>query len=469
MPTVGDAAVRYATTPDGTHLAYQVFGEGPRDLLVVWGGISHIELLWDDPTLARIFRRLGTFARVIQFDRRGTGMSDRPSTPATIEQRMEDAIAVLDACGSTQACVLGESEGGPTSCMLAAAHPDRVSSLILYGPVIRMIGDQDFRYAPPRAVFDDVLEATTANWGSEDLTWAWAPSAAEDPRAREFIARFARLACSPGAYREQMQLNAAIDVRSILPMISVPTLVCHRRDDSAINVGQGRYAAKHIPGAQWVELPGEDHLLIAGDPEPLLDAVEVFLTGIRTGHDVDRIVTTVAFTDIVDSTRIVSRVGDQRWRELLDRHDTTLRTLLRRFSGREVNTTGDGMVASFEGPARAVEWALAVVKAAPDLELEVRAGVHTGACEVRGKDLSGLAVHVAARIGALAQPGEVLVSRALKDLVPGSGISFAERGVHTLKGLDQEWPLFAAEGQRDAGPAPAGPGGPWPGRTPSGG
>ena len=303
----GDA-IRYATTPDGTQLAYQVFGDGPRDLLVVWGGISHIELLWDDPTLARIFRRLGTFARVIQFDRRGTGMSDRPPTPATIEQRVEDAIAVLDACGSTRACVFGESEGGPTSCMLAATHPDRVSALILYGPVIRMIGDQDFRCAPAREVFDAVLEATTAEWGSEDLTWAWAPSAAEDPRAREFVARYARLSCSPGAYREQMQVNAAIDVRSVLPMITVPTLVCHRRDDSAINVGQGRYAAGHIPGARWVELPGEDHLLIAGDPEPLLDAVEVFLTGVRASEDVDRIVTTVAFTDIVDSTRVVSRL-----------------------------------------------------------------------------------------------------------------------------------------------------------------
>lgn len=437
---------RYAITADGTHLAYQVSGNGPRDLLIVWGGISHIELLWDDPTLARIFRRLGTFTRVIQFDRRGTGLSDRPPGPSTIEQRVDDAISVLDACGSKHACVLGESEGGPTSCLLAATRPDRVSALILYGPVIRMIGDQGFRCAPPMDVFEAALENTTAGWGSEELIWAWAPSAGEDPRARQFIARFARLACSPGAYRDQMRLNADIDVRPILPLIGVPTLVCHRRDDAAINVGQGRYAASHIPGAQWVELPGEDHLLIAGDPEPLLDAVELFLTGVRTGDDVDRIVTTVAFTDIVDSTRVVARLGDQAWKELLDRHDTALRTLLRRFSGREVNTTGDGMVASFEGPTRAVEWAQAVVGAAPGLGLEVRAGVHTGPCEMRGRDLAGLAVHVAARIGALAGPGEVLVSQSVRDLVPGSGISFAERGVHTLKGLDGEWHLFAAGG-----------------------
>jgi class 3 adenylate cyclase/alpha-beta hydrolase superfamily lysophospholipase len=441
----GDA-VRYATTPDGTQLAYQVFGQGTRDLLLVWGGISHIELLWDDPTLDRIFRRLGTFARVIQFDRRGTGMSDRPATPATIEQRMEDALAVLDAAGSTRACVLGESEGSPPSCLLAATHPSRVSGLILYGPVIRMIGDKGFPWAPTREVFDDALEATTAAWGSEDLTWAWAPSAGEDPRAREFVARFVRLSSSPSAYRDQMRLNAAIDVRSILPMIAVPTLVCHRRDDSAINVGQGRYAASHIPDAEWVELMGDDHLLIAGDPEPLLDAIEVFMTGIRSEHDVNGFVTTVAFTDIVDSTQIASRLGDQRWRELLDNHDAILRTLLRRFSGREVNTTGDGMVASFEGPARAVEWARAVVHAARDLGIEVRAGVHTGACEIRGKDLAGVAVHVAARISALAGPGEVLMSQTVRDLLPGSGIAVSERGSHTLKGLDRQWLLFAVYG-----------------------
>ena len=437
--------IRYAKTPDGLQLAYQVFGEGPRDLLLVWGGISHIELLWDDPTLARIFRGLGSFARVIQFDRRGTGMSDRPAGPATLEDRMQDVGTVLDAVGSERATILGESEGGPMTCLFAATHPERTEGLILYGPVIRMIGDASFPWAPAREVFEEALEAAAADWGSEELIWSWAPSAGDDPRARQFFSRFMRLSSSPGAYRDQMLVNADIDVRPILPLITAPTLVLHRDRDTSINVGQGRYAAEHIPGARYVELDGEDHLLIAGDPGPLIDEIEEFVTGVRSGRDIDRLATTIVFTDIVDSTRVAAQLGDRRWRELLDEHDARLRRQLGIFSGREVNTTGDGMVASFNGPGRAVGWAEAAVQAGQSLGVGIRAGVHTGECERRGTDLAGLAVHVAARVAALAQPGQVLATQMVCDLVAGSGITFSDPTTHDLKGVSGRWQLFAAQ------------------------
>ena len=436
--------VHYATAADGTRLAYQVFGEGARDVVIVWGGISHIEMMWDDPTLARIFRRLGSFARVIQFDRRGTGMSDRPGGPATLEDRMHDVGAVLDAVGSERAAVIGESEGGPMSCLFAATYPERVTALVLYGPVIRMVGDESFPWAPAREVFDAVLDHAVAHWGSEDLIWGWAPSIGDDPRARHFFSRFVRLSTSPTAYREQMWVNADIDVRAVLPMIAVPTLVLHRRDDTAISVGQGRYAAGRIPGARYVELEGEDHFLIGGDPGPLLDEIEEFLTGVRTGRDVDRVLATIVFTDIVGSTGLAAELGDRAWRDVLDRHDALLRRQLLRFGGQEVKTTGDGMLARFDGPARAVGWARSAIEAAAELGVQLRAGLHTGECELRGTDLAGLAVHVAARIGDLAAPGEVLVSAVVRDLVAGSGITFAERGTHPLRGLAERWALFAA-------------------------
>ena len=446
-------AVRYARTPDGIQLAYQVFGAGPRDLVLVWGGVSHIELFWDDPTLARIFRRLSSFARVIQFDRRGTGMSDRPSGPASLEARMQDIGAVMDAVGSDRAALLGESESGPLACVYAATHPDRTSALILYGPVIRMLGDPSFPWAPEPEVFAEALELTTAEWGSEDLIWGWAPTAGDDPRARQFFSRFMRMSSSPGAYRDQMWVNADIDVRRVLPHIAVPTLVLHRGGDSAIHVGQGRYAGRQIPGARYVELPGQDHLLIAGDPAPFLDEIEQFLTGVRSGLDVDRALATIVFTDIVASTELAARMGDGPWRRLLDEHDALLRRELLRFGGRQVNTMGDGMLASFEGPDGAVGWARSVVGGAPALGVQVRAGVHLGECELRGHDLAGLTVHVAARIGSLAAPGEVLVSAAVRDLAAGSGYALVDRGTHLLKGVPEPWAIYAVE----APPSSAGP------------
>lgn len=441
-------SVEYAKAPDGIQLAYQVFGDGPPDVLLVWGGISHIELLWDDPNLARIFRRLSSFARVIQFDRRGTGMSDRPGGPATLEDRVQDLAVVLDAAGSHQAAIFGESEGGPTACLFAATFPHRTAALILYGPVIRMVGEASFPWASARDVFDAALDATVDDWGSEDLIWGWAPSVGDDPRARQFFARFMRLSSSPAAYREQMLVNVEIDVREILPLIKVPALVLHRRDDTAINVGQGRYAAERIPGARYVELPGDDHLLIGGDPDPLVEEIEEFLTGIRPTRDPDRTVATIVFTDIVASTAAAARLGDQSWRRLLDEHDHVLRRQLGIFGGREVNTTGDGMVARFDGPGRAVKWARSVLEGVRPLGVELRAGIHTGECEVRGRDLAGVSVHVAARIASLARPGEVLVSKTVSDLAAGTGVEFLERGVHTLRGVTGRWPLLSVAGER---------------------
>lgn len=436
---------QYATTPDGLKLAYQVFGEGGPDLVLVWGGMSHIELLWDDPVLVRVFRRLGSFARVIQFDRRGTGMSDRPPRVATLEERMQDVVTVMDAAGSARAAIFGESEGGPMSCLFAATKPERTTALVLYGPVIRMVGEVTFPWAQSRESFEAALDLAEASWGSEELIWAWAPSIGDDPKARQWFARFMRLSSSPSAYRAQMLVNADIDVRAILPSITAPTLVLHRRDDTAIAVGQGRYAAEHIPGAHYVELPGEDHLLIGGDPDQLLDEIEQFLTGIRGARHADRIVATIVFTDIVDSTAVAARMGDEAWRRLLDEHDRVLRRQLGLCGGREVNTTGDGMVARFDGPGRAIDWAVSVIEAVRSLGIEVRAGVHTGECEVRGKDLAGLSVHIAARVAALADPGEVLVSRTVSDLAAGTGVAFRERGQHALQGVGGEWALLAVE------------------------
>lgn len=441
----GSPATKYANTPDGLQLAYQVFGEGERDLLLVWGGISHIELLWDDPVLVRVFRRLASLGRVIQFDRRGTGMSDRPAGAASLEERMQDVRTVLDAVGSEGAVIFGESEGGPMSCLFAATYPERTTALILYGPVIRMIGDRTFPWAQSREVFETALEWTASSWGSEELIWAWAPSAGDDPKTRQWFARFMRLSSSPTAYRDQMLVNADIDIRAILPVITTPTLVIHRRDDTAISVGQGRYAAKHIPQAVYVELPGEDHLLIGGDPDPVLDEIEEFLTGVRMDRHDDRIAATIVFTDIVESTAAASRLGDREWRRLLDEHDRLLRRLLGTCGGREVNTTGDGMVSRFDGPGHAIEWSLAVINAARDLGIELRAGVHTGECEIRGSDLAGLAVHIAARVAALAEPGEVLVSKTVADLAAGTGVRFGDRGQYKLKGVAEEWALFAVK------------------------
>ncbi|MGZ6974684.1 MAG: adenylate/guanylate cyclase domain-containing protein [Acidimicrobiia bacterium] len=413
--------------------------------MIVWGGVSHIELMWENAAFARIFRRLGSFSRVIQFDRRGVGMSDRTPGLATLETRMEDVRAVMDAAGCERVALFGESEGGPMSMLFAATYPERTTGLVLYGPLVRLIADETFPWAWSREDFEALLDSALSDWGAEDQIAFWAPSVADDPAARRFFSRFTRLSGSPGSFKDQMMMNADIDVRPVLHAVNVPTLVLHRTGDLVVDVHQGRYAARHIPGAKFVELPGADHFLMGGDPEQLVDEVEEFLTGVRGQHEVDRILATVAFTDIVGSTQRAAELGDREWRNLLDQHDAAVRRELQRFNGREVNTTGDGMLAAFDGPARGIRCARAITEAMEPLGVEIRAGLHTGECEVRGSDLGGLAVHIAARVGSLAAPGEVLVSSTVKDLVAGSGITFTERGTHVLKGVPDEWRLYSVE------------------------
>ena len=434
---------RYAEAADGTSLAYQVFGDGPRDLVLVWGAFSHIELLWENANVARILGRLASFCRVVHFDRRGVGMSDRPPGVSTLETRMEDVRAVMDSAGCERATHFGESEGGPMSILFAATYPERTNGLVLYGPLLRLIRDDDFPWALEIGDITQFADTLLADWGSEDTIGFWAPSLVDDPAARRFFSRLVRQSSSPGAARQLILTNAETDVRSILPAVTVPTLVLHRRDDLAVPVGQGRFAAEHILDARYVELDGADHLLMAGDPDVLVDEIEEFLTGMRGRHDADRVLATVMFTDIVASTRRLAEIGDRRWRSLLDQHDTVVRHQLARFSGRELNTTGDGLISAFDGPARAIRCAQAITEAVRSLGIEARVGLHTGECEVRGEELAGLAVHIAARVCELAASGEVLVSSTVKDLVAGSGIAFSERGTHALKGVPDEWRLFA--------------------------
>jgi DNA-binding SARP family transcriptional activator/class 3 adenylate cyclase len=439
---------RYARASDGVHIAYQVIGDGPFDLVEVGGFVSHLEFAWEGVEYAHYLRRLAGFARLITFDKRGTGMSDPVPVDAlpSLEQRMDDFRAVLDAVGSEQAALFGESEGGQMAALFAATYPERTRALVTYGAYARLRSAPDF----PLGQSDEFLEAFAtdmeATWGDEIPEGSvWAVNATRDPRFRDWLARWARNSASPGAAATLLRMDYEIDVREVLPTIRVPTLVLHRAGDPLIPVEQGRYFAAHIPGAKYVELPGEDRLIFAGDVDRIADEIEQFLTGHPPEPDPDRTLATVLFTDIVDSTRRASELGDKRWHGLLDQHDELMRREFERYRGREVKTTGDGFLAAFDGPARAVQCALAATAAIRRLGLEIRAGVHTGECEQRGSNLGGIAVHIAARVAALAQAGEVLVSRTVTDLVAGSRLEFADRDEHALKGVPGKWQLFAAK------------------------
>jgi len=438
---------RYAKTADGVHVAYQVIGDGPFDLVEVGGFVSHLEFAWESPEYAHLLRRLANFARVICFDKRGTGMSDPVPVHAlpTLEQRMDDFRAVLDAVGSEQAALFGESEGGQMAALFAATYPERTRALVTYGAYARLRSAPDY----PPGMPDDYLEAFAsemeATWGEITERSVWAVNATRDPRFRDWLGRWARNSASPGAAATLLRMDYEIDVRPVLPAIRVPTLVLHRVDDPLVGVDHARYLAAHIPGAKYVELPGDDRLVFAGDVDRLVDEIEEFLTGHPPEPDPDRILATLLFTDIVDSTRRASELGDQRWRQVLDRHDDIVRRELERFRGREVTATGEGFLAAFDGPARAVQCALAAAAAVRCLGLELRVGVHTGECEQRGVSLGGIAVHIAAGVAALAQAGQVLVSRTVTDLVAGSGLEFTDHGEHELEGVPGNWQLFAAQ------------------------
>ena len=431
--------VQYARNGD-VNIAYQVVGDGPRDLVLVSGFVSHLELDWEDRQSARFLERLASFSRLIRFDKRGTGLSDRPGGLPDLETRMDDVRAVMDAVGSERAAIFGYSEGGPMSVLFSATYPSRTTALVLYGTYAkRRDPTEEYPWAPTREERLHYAEEIEAAWAGEADMRRLAPSSDEAEAA--WWARRARAAASPGAARDLILMNSQIDVRNILPTVTVPTLVLHRTGDSDSQVEEGRYIAEHIPGARFVELPGDDHVPWV-DAEQTLAEIEEFLTGVRPLPEPNRVLMTLLFTDIVGSTERARALGDRRWRDLLDEHHAVVRRELARFRGREVDTAGDGFFATFDGPARAVRAAQAIRDGVRPLGLEIRAGVHTGECELAGDAVRGIAVHTAARIPAQAGAGEVLVSSTVRDLVAGSGLEFDDRGIAELKGVG-EWRLFA--------------------------
>lgn len=436
---------RYVKASDGVSIAYQFFGDGPRDLVWVPGWISHLEVAWEEPTLARFFERLGSFCRLILFDKRGTGLSDRvaESDLPTLETRMGDVLAVCDAIGSERTALLGVSEGAPMCALFAATYPERTTALVLCGGFARRLRSADYEEGTPVEVYEDVLREIADGWGGPVGIDFRAPSRVNDARFRDNWARYLRAGASPGAAIALTKMNGEIDVRGVLPSIRVPTLVLHRTGDRAISVRAGRSMAEAIPGAAFVELPGDDHLPWVGDSDRVLSEIEAFLTGVRGNVAADRVLGTVLFTDIVGSTERAAEIGDLGWRDLLEAHNARVRREFERFDGREAKTTGDGFLATFDGPARAVRCANAITQTVREIGIEVRAGLHTGEIEFVDGEVHGIAVHIGARVAALAGAGEVLVSSTVKDLIAGSGLEFADRGEHVLKGVPGAWRVFA--------------------------
>jgi pimeloyl-ACP methyl ester carboxylesterase len=429
----------------GVSIAYQVHGDGPLDLVLVPGFVSQVELLAEDPTTARFLRRLSAFSRLLVFDKRGQGLSDRPGRPPTLEESMDDLRAVIEAAGFERPAVFGVSEGGPMSALYGATYPGEIAALVLFGTFARMVATDDF----PHGISDEQLDRWGAvvrrDWGGPVALDIWAPSRVGDREFERWWARLLRQGTSPAGAIALLDLYREMDVRAILPAIDVPTLVLHRKDDRMISVAQGRYLAETIPGARYVELPGSDHLPFAGDLDGLLDEVEEFLVGSRDSSESERALATILFTDIVGSTEKAAELGDRGWRQLLERHDAAVRHQLSLHRGREVKTMGDGFLATFDGPARAIRCASAVREEVTGLGIDVRAGIHTGEVELIGEDVGGMAVNIGARIGALAEPGEVLVSSTVRELVVGSGLEFVDRGTQNLKGAPGEWRLFAID------------------------
>jgi pimeloyl-ACP methyl ester carboxylesterase len=438
---------RYARRGD-VHIAYRVAGEGPLDLVFVPGWISHVEVMWEEPAAARFLERLASFSRLVLIDKRGTGMSDPVplNELPSLEERMDDVRAVLDAVGSERAALLGVSEGGPMAMLFAATHPHRTHALALFGSFARLAWAPDYPDGVPVEQFEGFLALVEPRWGTGVAQTALAPSHAGDTRFRRSWARLQRMSASPGAALGLLRMAYETDCRSVLPAIRVPTLVLHRRGDQFIVADNGRFLAHHIPNAKYVELPGADHLYFAGDVDPLLDEIGEFLTGAPLGGQAERVLATVLFVDIVGSTGKAATLGDARWRDLLAAFYAATRREVGRFRGREVDTAGDGLLAAFDGPARAIRCALAVRDGVRPLGLEVRAGLHTGECDVLGDKLSGIAVHTGARVAGQATAGEVLVSSTVRDLVAGAGIRFEERGTHTLEGVPGAWRLLAVAG-----------------------
>src|SRR6201995_2435513 len=436
--------IHYAKS-GGLNIAVSVTGEG-ADLVVAPGFISHLDIMWEEPSVVHFYSRLAAFRRVVPFHKRGPGLSDPVMHAPTLEESVDDLRAVMDAAGCERADLVGVSEGGTMAMLMAASHPDRVNALVLYGTFSRLLRAPDYPLGVTEEQLSELVEVSTKGWGEGVGLGAWAPSRRGDADFRRWWARLQRVAASPGMVRNIFALYPQLDIRDVLPAIQVPTLVLHRRTDRMVWLGMGRFLADPIHRAKVVEVDGDDHLFFTGDADTVLDEIEEFLTGVRPLPAVERVLATVLFTDIVDSTKRAVEVVDERWKGRLGSHDAQGRRQLERFHGREVNTTGDGFLARFDGPARAIRCAMAIRDVLRSLGLEVRAGCHPGEAEMRYEDICSIALHITARVAAAARPGEVLVSRIVVDLVAGSGLSFTARGEHTLKGVAGEWGLFAVEG-----------------------
>jgi class 3 adenylate cyclase len=435
---------RYAMTADGVHVAYQVVGEGPPDIVYANSFMSHVEVSWDYPPAARFYEQVAGFGRLVLFDRRGTGLSDPIVGHLSMDDRINDLQAVMDAVGLERAVLLGSSEGGAASAYFAAVHPDRVTALILFSPFLVAKSDDECPWAWTKRRFDLYFDGLEEAWATGTGIEYVNPSLSQDPAALAWYARYFRLAASPALVRTLMSYNRKIDIRPILPTIRVPTLLVHRTDETWLTVEQSRYGASKIPGARLVEIPGTDHYIWEQNSDLVVEEIEEFLTGVRSTRESLRSVKTLLFTDIVKSTDRAVELGDQQWRRLLDSQDAAVQRQVQRFDGGIVKNTGDGAFITFDSPARAIRCALAIKDAMRGYGLDIRAGVHTGEVEHRDADLGGIAVHIAARVAATAEPGDVLVSRTVADLVAGSDIQLTDRGEHTLKGIPEPWRLFAA-------------------------
>ncbi len=444
----GLPTTEYAKNGD-VHLAYQVLGQGSLDLVLIDSWVHQVEAFWEIPELARQQRRLAAIGRLIIFDRRGTGLSDPVPLDRLpdLETQVADVCAVMDAAGSRRAAILGFAEGGPLALLLAASLPQRCRALVLFNTAARLSAAPDYPWGAPEDALLEIVRRQAESWAAGDANHLarLAPSRADDPRFAEQLVRLGRGAVSPGAVAHYYRQSVLTDVRELLPVIQAPTLVLQRAHDRIAPPALGQYLAHHVPNAKYVELDGADHFWFTENADELVDEVEEFLTGTRTSPDPDRRLATVLFTDIVGSTARAAELGDTRWRVLLDEHDTIVRQELARFGGREIDTTGDGFLATFDGPGRAIRCARAIRDGLARTGLAVRAGVHTGEVEVRGERIGGLAVHIGARVAATGGGGDIVVSNTVKDLLAGSGLTFADRGEHELKGVPGTWRLFAAE------------------------
>jgi pimeloyl-ACP methyl ester carboxylesterase/class 3 adenylate cyclase len=435
-------AIHYTTSADGTSIAWRRLGQGDVDVVWLSGVVNHLEVGLEQPLLERFFERLGAFARIVVYDKRGQGLSDRPDRAVTMEEHADDLLAVMDAAGLERPTLVGVSEGGPAAIVCAAAHPDRVSKLVLYGTYARLLKDDEYPDGATLASLERMRERAVADWGDPVALHGFAPSIADDAVFGDWWARLLRLGISRSGVRHLIETWEGLDVRAALPLINVPTLVLCHRTDRMTPFAWSQYLADHIEGARLVDLGVGDHLFFTGDREPFLHELHDFITGAPGGPVPEQVLATVVFTDIVGSTERAAELGDAAWRALLERHDALVRAEFNRWRGREVKQLGDGFLASFEGPARAIRCAQAITEGVRRFGLEIRAGIHTGECERRGDDLAGMAVHIGARVGAAASAGEILVSGTVRDLVVGSGIEFADRGSRELKGVG-EWRLYA--------------------------